>query len=71
MNSYVIHTVITPCLYNTDVVYIACIEDSIPAELSESDCFCIEDDRGNKICNPQNCDDNKRELSVSCEHDIF
>jgi hypothetical protein len=37
---------------------------SEPTELmSDSDCFCIEDDKGNKVCNPYNCDAGRRELS--------
>ena len=65
------HTVIVPCLYITDVVCIACIEDSLPAKLSQSDCFCITNDQGKKICNPENCDADKDKLSVSSQLNIF
>ena len=29
----------------------------------ESDCFCVKDDKGNKVCEPDNCDVGKPSLS--------
>ena len=27
--------------------------------MEEVDCFCVEDQQGNKVCEPPNCDANK------------